>query len=189
MGLGPALNMFGVELQKIFMGAGIYTPFLFIALYALRPLVLFPASIMTITSVFLFGVYGGFIVSYVGEMLSAVVAFFVGKYFGKELGLADKVKQTKIGNYFHSNTFISVIVLRLVPVFPFDFVNYASGVINIKFKPYIYGTLLGVLPGLSAYIFLGFSIMNTEYLLYAIILFVILIVGGNYSKKYLKKGV
>jgi uncharacterized membrane protein YdjX (TVP38/TMEM64 family) len=187
MGIGPAMKMFGEQLQAALMGFGIFTPFLFMLLYTVRPLLLFPASVMTLTSVFLFGPYGGFIVSYIGELFSSVVAFLVGKYLGQELGLTKKVEQTKIGNYFRGNAFTSVFLLRLIPLFPFDFVNYASGIAKIPFKPYIYGTMLGVLPGLSAYIFLGFSLMHTEYLFAAVVVFLILIVGGNIGKRRMEK--
>jgi uncharacterized membrane protein YdjX (TVP38/TMEM64 family) len=187
MGIGPALQMFAIKLQNVLVGYGILTPLIFILLYALRPLILFPASVMTITSVFVFGLYGGFIVSYVGEMLSAIVAYFVGKYFGKTLGLTDKVHQTRMGKYFQGNTFTSVLILRLIPVFAFDLVNYASGVARLHFAPYFYATLLGVLPGLSAYIFLGYSFMHTEYLLLAVILLILLFVLGGISRKHHEK--
>ncbi|TXI09875.1 MAG: TVP38/TMEM64 family protein [Polynucleobacter sp.] len=188
MGIPKALEMFGTELQKAIMGFGVFTPVLFILLYSIRPLVLFPASIMTITSVFLFGPYGGFAVSYVGELCSAVVAFFVGKYFGEELGLTKRVASTKIGSYFQGNPFTSVLVLRLVPLFPFDFVNYASGVAKLPTSAYLYGTALGVLPGLAMYIFLGFSLMHTEYLLLALCLFGVLIGVSRYFKPRLSQG-
>lgn len=187
MGIGPALKMFGEEMQAGLMGFGIFTPILFMLLYIVRPILLFPASIMTITSVFLFGPYLGFLVSYIGEVFSSIVAFFIGKYFAEELGLAEKVTHTKIGKYFQGNAFTSVFMLRLVPIFPFDFVNYASGVAELPFKSYIYGTMLGVLPGLSAYIFLGFSLMNTKYLVVAGLVFIVLFAVGHKGKKHLEK--
>jgi uncharacterized membrane protein YdjX (TVP38/TMEM64 family) len=182
MGLLPALQMFGEVLQNFFMQTGPFAPLLFIGLYAIRPLVLFPASIVTMTSVFVFGLYGGFVVSYVGEILSASVAFFAARYFADSLHLAHKVRTSKIGAYFTENAFTSVAGLRLVPIFPFDFVNYASGVMNIPFRTYLVATMLGILPGFSAYIFLGYSLMHTQYLLYAIGLLMILFIITSASK-------
>lgn len=189
MGIGTALEMFGTELQRALMGFGIFTPLLFVLLYSIRPLLLFPASIMTLTSVFIFGPYGGFVVSYVGELCSSIIAYIVGKYFGEALGLTHKVRTTKIGSYFTGNAFISVLMLRLIPLFPFDAVNYASGVSKIPWKAYIYGTALGVLPGLALYIFLGFSLMHTEYLITAACLFALLLVVTHYGKRRFSRNV
>lgn len=187
MGIHDALLMFGEKMQSVLMGFGVFTPFLFMLLYILRPIVLFPASVMTITSVFLFGAVGGFIISYVGELFSAIVAFFIGRYFGEELGLTKKALTTKIGTYFHGNPFTSIFALRLVPLFPFDFVNYSAGIFKLPFSPYLTGTAVGVLPGLSAYIFLGFSFMHTQYLLAAAIVFVLLIAISHFTKKRLSR--
>lgn len=187
MGIHDALMMFGEKMQSALRGFGVFTPFLFMLLYLLRPIVLFPASVMTITSVFLFGAVGGFIISYVGELFSAIVAFFIGKYFGENLGLTKKALTTKIGSYFHGNPFTSIFALRLVPLFPFDFVNYSAGIFKLPFSPYLTGTAIGVLPGLSAYIFLGFSFMHTQYLVAAAVVFIILIAISHFTKKHITR--
>lgn len=185
LGLFTTLQILGNEVQGLVTEAGVFAPFLFILLYTLRPLILFPASIMTLTSVFVFGLYGGFFVSYVGEMLSACVAFFIGKYFGNSLHITPKINTTKVGKYFTDNPFLSVLMLRIVPVFPFDFVNYASGIMKVPFYPYITASLIGVLPGLLSYVFLGFSLMHTEYLLYSLGFLALLMVSSHYGKRFL----
>lgn len=183
MGLIPALKMLALSVQNKLTGFGIITPILFIVLYTIRPLLFFPASIMTLTSVFVFGPYGGFVVSYIGETCSACLTFYIGKYFGEELGITQKVSKTKVGHYLEGNAFLSVFILRIVPIFPFDVVNYASGIAKIPFKKYILATLLGVLPGIAAFIFLGDSLLHTEQLPLAITLSILLIVIGLIIKK------
>ena len=187
MGLQPALMMFGEELQRGLMSFGIYSPLLFMILYAVRPLVMFPASVMTLTSVFLFGVTGGLIISYIGELFSAVIAFAIGKYFGKNFGIAEKIAHTRVGKYLSGNAFMSVFMLRLVPIFPFDVVNYASGIARLPFKDYILATMVGVIPGLSSYIFLGYSLVHTEYLLSALFIFIALLAISHYTKRYIAR--
>jgi uncharacterized membrane protein YdjX (TVP38/TMEM64 family) len=119
---------------------------------------------MTITSVLFFGVYEGFIVSYIGETSSAVLAYFVGKYFGEEFGVTKKILRMPIGHYFSGNAFLSIFILRIVPLFPFDFVNYSAGVLKIRFKEYFFATVLGVLPGLAVFIAVGNSLIHKEFL-------------------------
>jgi uncharacterized membrane protein YdjX (TVP38/TMEM64 family) len=181
--LYEAFKMFDMETQDKLMGYGIITPILFVIIYTIRPLLFFPASVMTITSVFVFGPYEGFFVSYIGEMFSAILAYYVGKYFGEELGITRKILKTPIGPYFQGNPFLSIFVLRIVPLFPFDFVNYASGVFKIRFKKYLLATLLGVIPGLAVFIFLGNSLVHREFLPVAIASVVALILGGLWAKE------
>lgn len=183
LSLFEALGYIDLTIQRRLAEYGILSSLLFIFVYTLRPLVFFPASIMTITSVFIFGPIHGFIISYLGEISSAILTFFVGKYFAEELGITRRGFITRIAPYFRENAFLSVFILRIVPIFPFDFVNYASGVFKINFKKYIYATILGVAPGLIVFIFLAYSIVHRELLPWAIAATVITIATGIWMKK------
>lgn len=144
----------------------------FIAAYTIRPLIFFPASIMTPLSAVLFGPLLGWIYTYIGENLSATVAFFTARFFGRKF-----IKENensfirKYDEKLRYCGFETVLMLRLIPLFPFDFVNYASGLSAIRYRSYISATLLGVIPGLTAYIFLGSSLTNPYLLIPTIIIF------------------
>lgn len=156
-------------------GLGIWSGVAFIIAYTVRPLVFFPTSIMTPLSAVLFGPVMGWIYTYIGENLSATVAFFAARYFGRNF-----VKENenafikKYDEKLRCCGFETVFMLRLIPLFPFDFVNYASGLSAIKYRSYISAILLGVIPGLTAYIFLGGSLTNPYLLIPTIILFVLI---------------
>jgi uncharacterized membrane protein YdjX (TVP38/TMEM64 family) len=182
-GLFDTLRMLSMDVHTKIIMYGIFSPILFILAYTIRPLLFFPASVMTITSVFLFGPYLGFFVSYIGEAASASLAFFVGKYFGDELGITKKILKTGIGVYFKGNSFLSVFVLRIVPLFPFDFVSYASGVFRLPFKKYFLATATGTIPGLIVFIFLGNSLVKGQYLPTAIATAISLILAGLWAKE------
>jgi uncharacterized membrane protein YdjX (TVP38/TMEM64 family) len=141
---------------------------------------------MTPLAAVLFGPYFGWLFAYIGEMLSATVAFFVGRYLGRSF-----VREKISGFLQHydekltRNGFQTVLFLRLIPLFPFDFVNYASGLSGIMYKNYITATLLGVLPGLTAFIFLGTSLTKPVFIIPTIIIFftISLIARYAYRKK------
>ncbi|MBI4224473.1 MAG: TVP38/TMEM64 family protein, partial [Deltaproteobacteria bacterium] len=57
----------------------------------------------------------------------------------------------KIGN----NGFYSVLILRLVPLFPFNGLNFGLGLTKVSFRDYTCATLLGMLPGTFVYTSLG----------------------------------
>jgi uncharacterized membrane protein YdjX (TVP38/TMEM64 family) len=185
IGLLHALKSVAIDVQKSIMGFGIITYILYILLCAIRPVLFFPASIMTLTAVFLFGPWVALVTSYIGEVASSCVAYYVGKYFGEGLGVTKKISRTKIGHYLRGNAFLSVFVLRIVPIFPFDFVNYASGVIEVPFKRYFLATVLGFLPGLAAFVFLGNSLLHPNEIPLAITCIISLIIAGLlFEKKY-----
>lgn len=164
---------------------GIWSGVVFIIAYTIRPLVFFPTSIMTPLSAVIFGPVMGWVYTYIGENLSATVAFFAARYFGRNL-----VKENenafirKYDDKLRHRGFETVFMLRLIPLFPFDFVNYASGLSAIKYKSYISATLLGVIPGLTAYIFLGGSIANPYLLIPTLTLFAAISwFGHRHNKK------
>lgn len=179
-------------LREYFIHLGPWAAVFFVIAYTIRPIVFFPASIMTPLSALLFGPFYGWILSYVGSILSAIAAFFIAKYFGKNL-FSKQEDSTQDQNRFtqfivkykktlEDNGFETVLFLRLVPLFPFDFVNYACGLSNIRFSTYLVGTLIGVIPGLTAFIFLGGSITNPYFLIPTIFAFIGLTYGARYMK-------
>ncbi len=180
--IGEALKEIIKILQSYIADAGIYAGIIYIFIYTIRPLIFFPTSILTPISAVLFGPVLGWIFTYIGENFSASVAFFVGRYFGGNVTEKFKILK-KLDGSISESPFITVLFLRMVPLFPFDFVNFGLGVTKISFRWYILGTLLGVIPGLTAYIFLGTSITNPVFLIPTIIFFAILIGTSWYIKK------
>jgi len=180
-------------LREYFVELGPWAAIAFIVAYTIRPIVFFPASVMTPLSALLFGPLYGWIFSYIGSTLSATVAFFVAKYFGKDLfsKQKDSIQNPNTFTQFivryketlEKNGLETVLFLRLVPLFPFDFVNYACGLSTIKYRTYLIGTLVGIIPGLTAFIFLGGSITNPRLLIPTVIAFA----GLTYGAKLLKK--
>lgn len=173
------------DLRLYLSGLGVWGGVVFIVAYTIRPLVFFPTSIMTPVSAVLFGPFLGWIYTYIGENLSATIAFLVARYFGRSF-VKDNENAfiKKYDEKLRCCGFETVLMLRLIPLFPFDFVNYASGLSAIAYRSYIGATLLGVIPGLTAYIFLGGSLANPYLLIPTIILFgLISLIAHRHHKK------
>lgn len=176
-------------LQGYFMDLGPWAALVYVVAYALRPIILFPTSIMTPLAALLFGPFLGWIYAYVGETFSATIAFFIAKYFrgsfmhasGNSHGFLAFLE--KYQAKLEERGFETVLFLRLVPLFPFDFVNYACGLSRIPYRTYLVATLVGILPGLTAYIFLGSSLMNPWLLIPTAIVFVLLSLIARYMRK------
>lgn len=132
-------------------------PLLFIALYTLRPIIFFPATLLTALAGVLFGPIYGIIYTFIGENGSANLAYGIGRILGNDLNLEDNKLFGKYVAKARKNPFISVLIMRFIYL-PFDLVNYGSGVTKINWKGYALATAVGILPGLTTFVLLGASI-------------------------------
>lgn len=172
---GIPLSNYPDVISKTVSSYGYMAPILFILLYAIRPLIFFPASILSLSAGLLFGPWKAIIFLMIAENISSLVSYSAGKYVGKNiLSQMDKnnVWLHKFESYFHHNEFITILILRLIYV-PFDLVGYFAGASNISYKAFALATVIGIIPGLTTVAFLGGSITNPIYLIFALIFFVL----------------
>ena len=144
-----------------FFTASMWGPVIYMILYAVRPLIFFPATLLTALSGALFGFWWGVIYTIVGENASANFAYWIGRFFGKGLKLEDSI----IGNWVEAlrkRPFASVLFMRLF-YFPFDLTNYGSGILKVDWKSYFTATLIGIMPGLTTFVALGAAIDLEEF--------------------------
>lgn len=136
----------------------------FVALFLVIGLFLLPgATLLSIFSGAVFGLPLGPLLVSLGSTLGAVLAFFVARYI-----LRDWVEE-RFGerlNPIHEglceNDIHFMLVLRLVPLFPFFLVNIAMGVSPISWKVFMVGTLLGKLPATWIYANAGSRIASLQ---------------------------
>jgi pyruvate/2-oxoglutarate dehydrogenase complex dihydrolipoamide dehydrogenase (E3) component/uncharacterized membrane protein YdjX (TVP38/TMEM64 family) len=136
-----------------FFTSTLWGPAIYMVLYAIRPLVLFPATLLTALSGTLFGFWWGIIYTIIGENASANFAYWIGRFFGKDMKLEDSI----IGNWIEAlreRPFGTVLFMRLFYV-PFDLTNYGSGILKINWPSYFTATLIGIMPGLTTFVALG----------------------------------
>lgn len=144
-----------------------FGPLLYILIYALRPLIFFSAAVLTIASGSIFG--AGSIVNLalavlytvIGSNLSATVAYYVGRFFGKGL-LAEGDGENsgllqRYADRMRQNSFETILIMRFI-FLPYDLVNYLAGILRIDWKAFILASLLGSIPGTIAFVSFGASI-------------------------------
>lgn len=143
-----------------------YGPVLFILFYALRPLLFFPISILTAAGGFFFGATWGIVYAVVASNISAMIAYFVGVYFGQGI-LTDSESTNLIQRYakrMRVESFETVIIMRLL-LLPYDFVNYMSGFLQIDWKPFLLATVIGSFPATVALVLFGVAVGSLNSLL------------------------
>lgn len=135
-------------------------PVAFVVVYALAVVVMVPGTVGTVAAGALFGFRLGFVVAFSGAGLGAVAAFLVARLVGRDgvrllLGAATAPNRRTmhwlptIERRLHGNGLIAMIGLRLLPVVPFNGLNYAAGVVPIRFSRYAVATLVGIAPGVA----------------------------------------
>ena len=138
--------------------AGLAGPLVFIALYTLATLLFLPGSLLTLAGGALFGPLWGTLINLTGATLGAALAFLVARYLA-----ADWVQGRAGGLLKHliqgveAEGWRFVAFTRLVPLFPFNLLNYALGLTRIPFVHYLLATALCMLPGALAYTWLGYA--------------------------------
>lgn len=150
-----------LQLYNFMQGGGIYAAVLYIFAYAIRPVVLFPATLMTFMSGALFGLPMGFVYTMIGENMSANLAYFLGRIFGKDLIQSDRGILTDLSRRLEKSSFGAILFTRLA-FFPFDAVNYASGILRAKWLGFFLATLVGIIPGALVFIIAGASIRGEQ---------------------------
>lgn len=158
------LSAFDVIRQMLgFLTASMWGPIAYVILYAIRPLILFPSTLLTLAGGFVFGPVLGVIYTIIASNLSSTVAYFVGRYFGEGL-LKEGSGEGLIQRYatrMRNNSFETVMVMRFI-FLPYDAVSYLAGFLRINYWPFIVATALGSIPGTIAFIGFGASIENFD---------------------------
>ena len=142
-----------------FLTQGFWGPLIYILLYAIRPLILFPSTILTLAGGFVFGPVLGVLYTMIASNISSTIAFFVGRFFGEGM-LKDDGSDGLIQRYarrMREHSFETVMIMRFI-FLPYDAVSYLAGFLRIKFWPFILATALGSIPGTIAFIGFGASI-------------------------------
>ena len=148
----------GAALEAWIRDAGPVAPLLFMLVYALAAVLFLPGSVITLAGGALFGPVLGTFYNLTGATLGATLAFLVARYLASDW-VAEKtggrVKQLINGVEGEGWRFVAFV--RLVPLFPFNLLNYALGLTRLRLLSYIIATYIFMLPGAIAYTYLGYA--------------------------------
>lgn len=143
-------------LQNLLRQYGIWAPLIFIAIYITGVVLFLPGSILTITGGLIFGPVMGTVYNLSAAVVGASIAFLIARYLAGDWVAAKtggKLKQLKQGVEEEGWRFVAVV--RLIPLFPFNLLNYALGLTQIRLSAYITASAIFMLPGTIAYTYLG----------------------------------
>jgi len=148
-----------------------YSFLLFLLAYAIRPILLIPDSVMLIIGGATFGPWIGFLGGYIGENISALVAFSLSRFLGEKWASRSRIEFVrKLDAVVAKRGFKTLMFLRLIPIAPFDPINYGAGLTSMSYRTFIAGTVLGVIPALAVYVLFGSALADPKLFLVAAVL-------------------
>lgn len=137
--------------------AGAAAPLLFILVYIVGTILFFPGAVLTLLGGALFGPVFGVLYNLTAATIGAMLSFLVARYLASDWvknKTGGRIKQLMDGVENEGWRFVAFV--RLVPLFPFNVLNYALGLTRISFTQYSIATYVFMLPGAIAYTYLGY---------------------------------
>jgi len=133
---------------------------IYILAYALNTIsILPPIAALSLAAGLAFGEFLGAIYLMSGAMLGISAAFFISRFFAR--GIIERLLKGKFKNLdslLEKRGFVTILFFRVIPVIPYEVLNYASGLSKIKFKDYFFATFIGLIPGVIISAFFGGSL-------------------------------
>ena len=153
-----------------------------------------PQFVLIAAAVVAFGPWTGLAYSWIGTMVSSVIGFFLGRSFGARL-LRDYAGEgiRRFMILIGRNGFMASLIVRLVPSAPFIVVNMAAGVTPMRFRDFLAGTAIGIVPKIALTAFAGNSIVQAmrgggmQHILLLILAALVWLIAGWYARIWLKK--
>ena len=145
------------QLEALLTDAGTAAPLLFMLIYVIGSIFFLPGSVLTLLGGALFGPYWGTFYNLTAATIGAMLSFLVARYLASNW-VAQKTggKMKQLINGVENEGWRFVAFTRLVPLFPFNLLNYALGLTRISFSQYSIATYICMLPGAIAYTYLGY---------------------------------
>ncbi len=126
-------------------------PLVLMAIYLVASLLIMPITLLISATILLYGPVLGALYALAGSVLSAALTYYVGAMVNKSTLLHFSGRYLDKGNRFLARKgIVSTAVVRLFPLAPFTVINMLAGASHLRFGDYIFGTLLGMTPGILA---------------------------------------
>jgi uncharacterized membrane protein YdjX (TVP38/TMEM64 family)/Fe-S oxidoreductase len=141
-------------LRELIQGYGTLAPVIYMIVYTVAPALFLPGLPITIVGGILFGPFRGVIYTITGATAGACVAFLVSRYIARDW-IQKKLmspRWRRLDEGVEKHGWKIVAFTRLIPLFPFNLLNYAFGLTKIKFLHYTITTFICMLPACIAFI-------------------------------------
>lgn len=148
------------RIQAILSEAGLWAPAIYILFWAILPIFFFPVILLVVPCGYIFGWVSGTFYTLIGCAVNITIMYLLASRFARKpiATWVERKSGERIKTLFSnpSNTSQGVFfIFRLIPLISYNLINYMAGILKISFFPYLGLSLLGIMPGLVAFLYLG----------------------------------
>ena len=143
------------ELQPWIQSWGIWAPGIYLMVYLGIVIASVPATPFGIIAGIMFGSTIGIILIIIGASVGSALTFLIARYFARNAvtrWTEHNPRFQRLDHLIETHGTIIVIITRLVPLFPFNILNYGFGLTKIPFKTYIIWSTIGMIPGTVVFV-------------------------------------
>lgn len=148
---------------------------IYIGFWVILPIFFFPAGILAIGGGAILGFWEALICAMIGVGINSAIMYFIARYFS---GAFDTAKFERIKNKFCKDEFSLIILLRLIPIVPYNVVNYMAGALRFDFVKFIIAGVLGKFISAVLFINLGSNIANYKSYEFWLALLLVVLMGA-----------
>jgi len=167
-------------------------PLLVLGAYLLGGLAVFPVTILIAATAFAFGPWTALIYSLLGCVLSAMLIYAIGHRLGREtVARFTGRRWHRLNRLISKHGILAVAFIRMIPIAPYSVVNLAAGAAHVPFRDFVFGTLIGMSPGVIAITFLGNQlgemIRHPSVLTISVVagILALMLLGGEWFRRWL----
>ncbi len=150
-GLGEKFLLFQGWIESL----GTLGYLVFVIIYVISTVAALPGSAITVLAGSLFGSLAGVILVSIASTTGATLSFLIARYFARESvsgWLSKKKSFQKLDRLTKDHGPFIVAFTRLIPIFPFNILNYGFGLTQVNFIDYVFWSWLCMLPGTILYV-------------------------------------
>ena len=153
----PLVDILATVQQRVMQG-GAWSAICYPLLYACCNVLLLPGGVLSIGAGFFFGLWWGFLIALLGNVVGAAISFFISRWIGRQW-LKRKLLRNRtlvaLEPAVEREGWKIILLSQLHPLFPTSLLNYLYGLTKIRFRTCMLWVAIGQAPGLFLYSYLG----------------------------------
>ena len=136
---------------------GPWAPLLAIAAMIIVSFLPLPAETVAVANGMVFGRWEGFVLTWLGAMIAALIAFCLARWLGAPIvkRILPKATLEKFEALIEKRGAPFLLLVRMIPFVPYTVVNYGSGLSPIRLRTYVWTSAIGMAPPIFAFVSVG----------------------------------
>jgi len=156
------------HVQTAVAQAGLWAPVASILITVINTFLPFPTDLMIVANGAVFGFWNGFLVSMIGAMASACLAFGIARLVGREAArrLIPAHALAWVDHTVTEGGWRAVLIIQFIPLLPYSLLNFALGLTSVPWTTFLWATVVSILPTDIILVGLGHGVAKARTVLY-----------------------